>query len=68
MAQENKGSSVGSKLVGNAATLIAVVLVWATLDETIDLFGSDVPAWVIAIAMYLLGAAMVWGLSPRPKS
>lgn len=66
MGREGSSATTGRKLVGNGAGVVAVVLVWAALSESVEMFGVDVPAWLVAFAMYLLGAATVWGLTSRP--
>lgn len=66
MSTDRGSSTAGRRIVGNAAGILAVVLVWAILSDSVELLGTDVPAWLVGFAMYLLGAATVWGLTSRP--
>lgn len=66
-AGSGSAPSGARKAVGTVAMVVALVLVWQTLDEDVQVFGTSVPAWLFGIGMYLAGAGVVWGMSAQRR-
>lgn len=60
--------SGGAKVVGLAASLLAVGLVFVLLDGGgVEVVGVTVPVWLLALVCYALGALAVWGTTKGQK-
>lgn len=61
-------SSGVAKVVGLVASLAAVGLVFLLMNSgSVEIVGINVPAWLLAVACYVLGALAVWGTTKGQK-
>lgn len=52
------------RVVGYASMLACLLLVYVLMDApSVEVLGSSVPVWAVALVSYLLGAGVVWGLN-----
>jgi hypothetical protein len=49
------------RALGFVALVGFVVLCQPLLDQDVAVFGADVPAWLVAMAFYFLGALAMFG-------
>ena len=65
MSESNAGVA---KVVGLAATVAAVALIFFLMDSgSLEVAGMSIPAWLLAIVCYVLGALAVWGTTKGQK-
>lgn len=65
MSDSNSGVA---KVVGLVASLAAVGLIFVLMNSgSVEVAGMNIPAWLLAIVCYVLGAAAVWGTTKGQK-
>lgn len=65
MSSETSGARASGlgRLVGYLCLGAFFAVVWSLQSSgaTLTLFSVEVPAWLVALALYLLGAVSMWG-------
>lgn len=65
MSDSNSGVA---KIVGLVASLAAVGLIFALMNAgSVEVAGMNIPAWLLAIVGYGLGALAMWGITKGQK-